>query len=483
MGSLAVNRTWFARESPRTLAALRIVLGIIVLCEAAARWPFATELYSSVGPPMPVFVTGFQPPVPSPELAIAAQTLLLLAAAGVLAGWQTRLSLVVAAVLLTWLGLLDSPGTFKKYSVIEVHLLVLMAWAQPGAVWSIDGWTRGRASAVPLAVRWPRRLIQVLICAVYLGAAATKIRLAEFASGDLLEFALLDDLWGGRTAGRWLAGHTTLLQAGAFATLAFEISFPSMVWIPRLRRPMLVVAVVFHLTLHMLLHLGMFSWVMLCGLIAFLDERDYCAIASGLRTTLAGRNRISEAGRGPAEGAAVQPGMSEATRASRPLASLVVFLLATGVVAAVAIGMHRMMDRVGSNSSDGRAEFREVPDDELDDILASQLPAWSDVVRRLELGTRILNSHAVGDISRVIPGTKLHALVRFIRQRPAMTTTWIMTDDEGREIGRLTRPLPVDVTHATAEFELPDDTPAGRYRIILQLDGVDAARAQFDVTR
>lgn len=483
MGTAAVIRAWFARESPRPLAALRIVLGIILLCEAASRWPFAVELYSSAGPPMPVFVNGFRPPVPSPDLAIAAQTLFVFSAVCIVTGWQTRVSLITAALMLAWLGLLDLPGTFKKYSVIEIHLLVLTASACPAGVWSLDARRHGRDAAVPLAARWPRRLIRILMCAIYLGAAATKIRLAEFASGDLLEFALLDDLWGGRTAGRWLASHTTLLQAGAIATLAFESFFPLLVWIPRLRRPMLVLAALFHLALHTLLHLGTFSWVMLCGLMAFLDERDFGAISRGLRTITGRRARDAEPDRPQVEAAAVPSPSPERTRPSRLLPSKLVYALTAGVVSVGGVATQRLTVVSGDISSTSPAEFREVADDDLDEILAAQLPSYADMVRRLELGTRIVNSHAVGDASRIVPGTTLHALVRFIRQRPPMTSTWILADPEGREIGRLSKPLSVDVTHATAAFELPEETPAGRYRIILQLDGVDATRAQFDVTR
>jgi hypothetical protein len=431
---------------------------------------------------MPVFADVFHPPAPGPGLAVAAQTLLVFAAACIVAGWQTRLSLLMAALLLGWLGLLDLPGTFKKYSVIELHLLVLTAWSHPGAAWSIDGWLAGRRPAVPLAARWPRRLIQVLICAVYWGAAATKIRLAEFASGDLLEFALLDDLWGGRAAGRWIAGQRTLLQAGAFATLAFEILFPLLVLIARWRRPMLFAAVLFHLTLHSLLHLGTFSWVMLCGLMAFLDERDFRMIERGLRALPRWRVRAGES-RELSTNERTMFAPAEPTPSSQPQRSLSVFLLTAGTIAMAGVAIQQGTSAGGSGELEARDEFREIPKDELDDILAAQLPAYPDMVRRLEVGTRIFNSHAVGDTSNVAPGATLHALARFIRQRPVLSTTWILMNSEGQEIGRLTKPLPVDVTHATAAFELPDDTPAGRYHIILQLDGVDAARSQFDVTR
>lgn len=456
-----MNRFFFASESPRPLALMRVLLGLVLLCESAARWPRSIELYSSAGRPMPVFAAA-EPLAFGPDVTVAAQTLLVLASAAVMVGWRTRLSLIAAAVLLTWLGSLDSPGTFKKYSVIQVHLAVLTACASSGSVASLDAWRRDPTAAVRLSPRWPRRLIQFLVCAIYLGAAATKVRLAEFVSGDLLEFALLDDLWGGRPLGRSLAGDGTLLQAGAAATLAFEFLFPVLVWIPKLRRPTLALAVAFHLSLHALLHLGTFSWVMLCGLIAFLDESDLRKV------------RIPRFWPTPSIPAEPRP-----FRFAPPLRDTI-------AVAALVLGgvwVQHALDWYGVFGRTPRGTYDEIPRDELDEILAAQLPAYPDYVRRLELGEGVANFRTMGESRNFAPGTTVHALARFVRRRPRMNVAWLLVDSEGREAARIAKTLEVDVSHATAGFDLPDGAPAGRYRVVLQLDGVDAAEKVFDVTR
>ena len=46
---------FFAPESPRPLALMRIVLGLVLIVEAGVRWPSAIELYSTAGLPMPPF--------------------------------------------------------------------------------------------------------------------------------------------------------------------------------------------------------------------------------------------------------------------------------------------------------------------------------------------------------------------------------------------------------------------------------------------
>ncbi|MGH7130045.1 MAG: HTTM domain-containing protein [Planctomycetaceae bacterium] len=263
---------FFAPESPRPLAALRIALGLVLLYYAAVRWPYAIELYSSDGAPMPLFPgTWLEPPALDARWTVVLHSVYVFALCGLVLGWRTRLSAAVALVFLLWFGLLDVSGTFKKYSVIAAHLLFLLAVSQCGAVWSIDRrLSPERHDRCRLAAAWPRRLMQLFLCSVYLGAAYTKMRRADFASGDLPAFSLQSDLWGGTAWGLWLSTHPKWLVLAAAATVLFETLFPALVWVPRLRRAMLLLAAGFHLTLAATMHLGIFSPVMLAGLLAFL---------------------------------------------------------------------------------------------------------------------------------------------------------------------------------------------------------------------
>src|SRR5207302_1899068 len=100
---------------------------------------------------------------------------------------------------------LDLPVTFGKQSVIALHLVLLLAFSGCGAAWSIDSLSDcSRSIRCPLSLAAPRRLIQILVCCVYLGAAITKLKTPSFANGDLLTFSLLDDHWGSGWLGLWL---------------------------------------------------------------------------------------------------------------------------------------------------------------------------------------------------------------------------------------------------------------------------------------
>ncbi|HVW00894.1 MAG TPA: HTTM domain-containing protein, partial [Planctomycetaceae bacterium] len=255
---------FFAPVCPRMLARIRVALGLLLLYDAAWRWPYAVELYSSAGLPMPLMPNSvLVPPTPTAFWAVVLDTLQLFALAAATLGWCTRFSLLAAAVLMTWLGLLDFPGTFAKYSVISIHLLVLLAVSGSHRVWSIDAWVgrwnRGQCRLVPI---WPQRLIALMLCAVYFGAGLTKVRMPEFANGDLLMYSLLDNFWGSGELSSWLASHPHLLALSSLAVMLFELVAPFLFWVPALRKPVWLLAVLLHVGMAALMHLSIFSPVM-----------------------------------------------------------------------------------------------------------------------------------------------------------------------------------------------------------------------------
>jgi hypothetical protein len=270
------------------------------LGDALCHWRYAIELYSTFGPAIPTFLRPVDEPadaedsadrrlsrpplrvepilvapVPAPRWAVVAHTLVVFALASAALGWHTRTSLWAAFFLALWLAPLDVTATFGKHFIIALHLVLLLGFSRCGAAWSWD--SRGdpdRTSVCQLSSACPRRLIQILVCCVYVGAWVTKLKSPAFANGDLLTFSLLDDRWGGGRFGMWLTTlpHVPLLLS--HATLVFELVFPVLVWIPRWRLPLVGAAFAFHAAMGWLLSLGIFTPVMFAALLAFLEERD-----------------------------------------------------------------------------------------------------------------------------------------------------------------------------------------------------------------
>ena len=136
---------FYAEEVPYGLALLRIVISIALLMAMVPRWPYARELYSTDGAPVPVWTVYGNPqlfPEPSGEVAVAVHSVLILALITSCLGWCTRFSMIVTSVTYIFLNSLDTIGTMNKYSVIASHLVFLLCFSQCGAVWSLDNWFR-----------------------------------------------------------------------------------------------------------------------------------------------------------------------------------------------------------------------------------------------------------------------------------------------------------------------------------------------------
>src|SRR5205807_5089444 len=137
---------------------VRVAIGLVLLYDALFHWRYAIELYSTFGPPMPIFVRQIadqaqaEPlpaqnphppkqrieaivpvPIPAPMEAVLAHTLLIFALGSIALGWHTRISLTGAFFLSAWLGPLDLPGTFGKHSVVALHFLLLLSFSRSGA--------------------------------------------------------------------------------------------------------------------------------------------------------------------------------------------------------------------------------------------------------------------------------------------------------------------------------------------------------------
>lgn len=480
----------FAPEGPRRMALIRILLALAMLAEAVPRWRYAVELYSSWGPAIPIFagnlpeptsvaeqdaparrperLRGFHAPVPGPLLAVAIHTAMIFLLACVALGWQTRISLLLAAFCFVWIGLLDLPGTFAKHSVIALHALVLLSFSGCGNAWSIDSTCNASSpSACPLTPAWPRRLLQLLICSIYLGAALTKIRTPAFLSGDLLTFSLLDDQWGGGRFGQWLSMSPTVMRACSMMTILFEAFFPVLVWIPRLRLKILAGAFALHAVMGLALHLGTFSLIMFAILLVFLQEGD-----------------LSRAWV-PGCGGSQEPGLVTAFR-GRGLRGLSAWLVAAVVIVAAGVGVQWAFDWYGAfgrRDAAAIAGLKPIDPRQYMEMQAARRPAWEDYVHRVSLGNRTNNGEVYGPSERFKVGQRAYVLVQFILPHPELELEGLLLTPDGDEVARFSHQVAPGYSHSINGFELTDELPSGSYRIILQLEHEEFVQRTFELTR
>jgi hypothetical protein len=117
------------------------------------------------------------------------------------------------------------------------------------------------------SVLWPRRLGQLTITAMYLGAAIGKLE-PHFLSGQVLE-DLLFHYWGHYPA--WIGvRNVALFRALAALTLLTELGLAVALWQPRTARLAIWVGIAFHVTIDVLMPVRIFSYLVIASYVLFL---------------------------------------------------------------------------------------------------------------------------------------------------------------------------------------------------------------------
>ena len=227
-------------------------------------------------------------------MAVAIATVVILGLVTTCLGWCTRLSLIVTTTGYVYLNMLDIIGTMNKYTVIAAHILFLLCFSQCGAVWSIDNWLRRsrlrRQGVPPQLADQPirssaatRRVLQLFIAAVYIGAATTKLRIPAYFTGEQLLTWMITEYNTPNFLGSRFAMHPSLLVVFGYVALAWETTFIFLAWRGVGRFVMISLGVLFHMMTWLTLGLWVFPLVCYSAYLAYLNENDI----ERLRATLA----------------------------------------------------------------------------------------------------------------------------------------------------------------------------------------------------
>jgi hypothetical protein len=256
----AWDRLWFAGGSPSNLAAARIVVAVHALWLLLSR-----DLAGISGLPAAFFsavpgstrwrylVWEGHPGLES-VLVWTAAAALLTAALGV---WP-RTSCLVAGLLLYHLAPLETlivpSSPWLKGLTLSVPALVILSLAPCGAALRLG--RHPTPDLDPAEYAWPLRLIQGLICLVYLWGGVAKLVHAGvgWASGDNMRawllLANLDEEQALLTApGLWIADRPALCQLMGIAALALDFGFVLAFFSRRARAWLVPAAALFHLAI------------------------------------------------------------------------------------------------------------------------------------------------------------------------------------------------------------------------------------------
>ncbi|HTI51162.1 MAG TPA: HTTM domain-containing protein, partial [Planctomycetaceae bacterium] len=300
------------------------------------------------------------------------------------------------------------------------------------------------------------------------------------------------DRWGGGRFGMWLTTvrHVPLLMS--WGTLAFELSFPVLIWIPRWRLPLVALAFAVHATMGWLLSLGIFSPVMFAALLAFLREQDLARISGFVRSlSFHWRVRTEEVLVSAGESLQVPPeGWTSATVRSRresparhTVRNAVFHLFTAGAFVAAGCAVQFSYDWYGVFGRRSLSALPEVSADDVSEMLAGRPPAWEDYVHRVELGSRFGGNQMFGSPDRFRIGQRAYLLTQMPMPHPTVELEGLLIAPDGRPCARFTHRFDAGFSYAINGFELTPELSPGSYRIILRVEDFVVAERRFELER
>jgi predicted DCC family thiol-disulfide oxidoreductase YuxK len=284
-----LDRYWFEPARVRDLAYLRIAIVFVLLADAL--WPgnIGDQLRLARLPdewfvPIPALKLLMLPlgwgVRPSALMIVVAWIVCGVAGFAALIGAYTRWSLAIFATASTLLlAHFYSYGTMRHPQAAATIVLWMLILTPSGGALSLDAMrtrvaeSRGRerfeaatAEAMSRDARWPIRVVQWLLVAVYLSAALSKLRLGKAAwlNGYTMSYYLLVDGIGHSIPLSVALAHVHWVGiAVASLALAFELTFVVCVLFPRAAPAYLATGGALHTGICLLMRAPFFQFVAL----------------------------------------------------------------------------------------------------------------------------------------------------------------------------------------------------------------------------
>jgi hypothetical protein len=391
---------------------------------------------------------------------------------------MTRASLVMSCVLYAGFGILDVMGTLTKYTVIAAHVLLLLALSDCGAVWSADAWRRRRCGEItagpPTSPVWPRRLLQIFIGIVYVGAAFTKMHTPAYFSGDQLTFWMLADMNFENRLGEFLTLYPALLTIMAYVTILWEILFVFLVWSPVWRVPALALGVVFHALTYFTLGLVVFPLVYLAVYLAFVEPAEVERAAVFARRLMRKLGLKKQAASSPAAlGTSVW---------FRPEYAVVGWGMLLASAAVIGVEVEHRRDVYQERGPGGPLALTPLDADTARAMLGPPRRLRpQDMYFAFDVGTSMLGGVLSDRRDAFSVGER--ALIQCSLQ-PPHPDMWIelnLYDSEDRVLRRIGQVVPREDLRANFFYDFDEAFPPGEYAFVLRYDGEELTRRRITV--
>jgi hypothetical protein len=187
---------------------------------------------------------------------------------------------------------------FRNYGVafgvdqITSFFLLYLMFTQADARLSLRAWWREKRNLPALegglltSVFY--RLLQIQLCLIYVYSGMEKLKGQSWWDGTAL-WSVLANSQMVVADFTWVRHVPLLIVLISFSTILFEIYFPVLVWVPRLRKYCLWLGVLFHTGIAFVMALWSFAAVMISPYLLFLPEESLQTFIEKLKGRLVSR--------------------------------------------------------------------------------------------------------------------------------------------------------------------------------------------------
>lgn len=275
----AWNQFWFTPQSTATLALVRIAYGLLMIPWTLTLLPTLDDFFASDGilPDSPPYDVAGQEGLwgvlewwPSDGALLALWVTLLVAAICLTLGLFSRV-----AALVLWIAVLSlerrNPYVHNAGDVLLRIIGLYLVLAPTGAAMSLDRLRRCRNRFWEFPARAPVviRLLQIQVSIIYVSTVWAKVRGETWNDGTAVVYSLnLDDL-ARFPVPDFVVESALLANLATWSVLLVELGIGVLVWVPALRKWVLLAGVGLHIGIDMGLTVGFFSYTMLVLYLAF----------------------------------------------------------------------------------------------------------------------------------------------------------------------------------------------------------------------
>jgi len=474
---------FFDEQVPYGTALVRMFLPTVALIPMTRRFFRVREIFSSDGAPQQLselFGNGTLLPELSPVFASALYGLMLFAMVCGIFGFRTRMSFLIATPLYIYFNMLDAVGTMTKYTVIASHVLLILTVSNCGAVWSIDAvlrkWREGAAATAipPRYPVWPARLLQLLCCFFYFGAAITKIQTPEFFSGEQMRYWMFSNWNYPNPLGETLATWTSVLLISGYITVVWEITFPFLAWRPIGRYFTLGIGAMFHFLTIFQLGLLIFPFICTACYLAFLMEKDIVAIRQFLKawnfpTRVLGVPRIAIAR------------LIQARPAAIPLPAL--WLSLAMIVLVLSAEADYRLDVYGIRRNHGPLPLKKMDMTVARTLINSQRPLREkDKFFSFDIGSMMMAGQLANRKTEFSYGDVVIAQCNINPPHEDLWVECVIEDDQNRVIDVSGQFVTRDQLYSSFPYQTGNKLVPGNYWVVLKSSGQEIARRQFTLS-